>query len=92
MIENKIERETIGGIPLGLSRDFAHLPPTGISRSAHCPHCLRIYEDVERRMEDGCRVRAGMCETCREEGRLRWIAATISEVPTATATYRKVVR
>lgn len=91
-----IERETIGGVPLGLSRDFAHLPPTGSPPSPRrCPHCLLTYEDVERRMEDGCRVKAVMCETCREEGRLRWIAAKAAElvvVPRAVATYRKIAR
>lgn len=83
--------ETIGGVPLGLSRDYEHLPRTGPLRPIRCQGCSRLYEDVERLMADGCRVLALMCAPCREEGRLRWLAETIKmlELPTATATYRK---
>lgn len=83
--------ETISGVPLGLSRDYEHLPRTGTLRQICCQGCLQFYQDVERVAADGCRVLAIMCAPCREEGRLRWIAETIKtlELPTATATYRK---
>jgi hypothetical protein len=83
------ERETIGGVPLGLSRDYAHLPRAGSLRWNCCQGCSRLYEDGERLMADGCRVLAVMCEACREEGRLRWLAEKIVELPMATATSRK---
>lgn len=85
------ERETIGGVPLGLSRDYAHLPSTGTLRSICCQACSQLYEDVERLTSDGCRVLAGMCARCREEGRMKWCAEKIKtlEMPVAVATYRK---
>ncbi len=84
-------RETIGGVPLGLSRDYVHLPRTGPLRPVCCQGCHRMYEDVERLTSDGCRVMAIMCARCREEGRTRWLAETIKAIalPQATATYRK---
>ena len=82
--------ETISGVPLGLSRDYEHLPRTGPLRPICCQGCLQLYEDVERMAADGCRVLAIMCGPCREEGRRRWIAETPkTPLPMATATYRK---
>lgn len=86
------EPETIGGVPLGLSRDYAHLPRTGPLRAMCCQTCDQLYEDVERLTADGCRVLAVMCESCREKGRRQWIAQRIVELPTATATFRKGYR
>jgi hypothetical protein len=85
------DRETIGGVPLGLSRDYEHLPQLGPLRPIRCQCCSRLYDDVERLTEDGCRVMAIMCASCREEGRSRWLAAQIKsiELPQATASYRK---
>jgi hypothetical protein len=83
------EMETIGGVPLGLSRDYDHLPRTGPLRPIYCQGCGHRYEDVERLMDDGCRVLAGMCTPCREKGRTLWIAKQPVEVPLATATVRK---
>jgi hypothetical protein len=49
VIENKIERETIGGIPLGLSRDFVHLPPTWIAAtSSEVPIAIATYRGGRR--------------------------------------------
>ena len=83
--------ETIGGVPLGLSRDYEHLPRTGPLRPICCQGCSRLYEDVERLTADGCRVLALMCTPCRKEGRTRWLTEKIKSLvlPTATATYRK---
>jgi hypothetical protein len=88
------DRETIGGVPLGLSRDYEHLPRTGPLRPIRCQGCHQMYEDVERQLADGCRVMAIMCSSCREEGRSRWLAEKIKslELPMATATYRKGAR
>lgn len=79
-------RETIGGVPLGLSRDYDHLPRTGPLRQVCCQLCLRVYEDAERLTADGCHVLAVMCVRCREKGRLKWIEArrVKLEVPKAT--------
>lgn len=83
--------ETIGGVPLGLSRDYDHLPRTGPLRPLCCQSCSQLYEDVERLTADGCRVLAIMCEACREEGRQKWIAAKVAELelPRAIALPRK---
>lgn len=83
------EEETIGGVPLGLSRDYAHLPRTGPLREICCQTCDKLYEDVERLTADGQRVLAVMCGTCREEGRLRWIAKKVVPLPTASVTFRR---
>ena len=82
--------ETIGGVPLGLSQDYEHLPCTGPLRTICCQGCKQLYEDVERLTADGCHILAIMCASCREEGRLKWIAEKIKalELPKATATYR----
>jgi hypothetical protein len=77
------ERETIAGVPLGLSRDYDHLPVTGLLRSISCQLCDRRHADVERLTADGCRVLAIMCPTCRAEGRARWIAAQVVDLPVA---------
>lgn len=85
------DQETIGGVPLGLSRDYPHLPRTGPLRPICCQGCHQMYEDVERLTVDGCRVLAIMCERCREKGRTRWLAEKIKlrVLPTAIASYRK---
>ena len=88
----RTERETIGGVPLGLSRDYEHLPQTGPLRAVRCSSCWQLYEDVERMTADGCRVLVMMCIDCREQGRMRWIAASRVELPKAFATYRKEIR
>ena len=67
-------RETISGVPLGLSRDYDALPHAGPLRTVRCSACQNQYEDCERFTTDGCRVMAGRCWVCREEGRERWIA------------------
>ncbi len=82
------EEETIGGVPLGLSRNYAHLPRTGPLRKIYCQGCSHLYEDGERLTADGCYVLAVLCGACREEGRLRWIAMKIVPLPTAVATFR----
>jgi hypothetical protein len=87
----RTEPETIGGVPLGLSRDYDHLPRTGPLRLICCQTCSGLYEDVERLAADGCKVLAVMCKDCREKGRLKWMAAQHVELPTAVATYRKGV-
>jgi hypothetical protein len=84
--------ETIGGVPLGLSRDYDHLPRTGPLRAVRCATCDQWYEDVERLLEDGCCVLAIMCVACRERGRARWIADARIELPRAVAMFRKETR
>lgn len=81
-------QETISGVPLGLSRDYDHLPRTGPTRWIYCQKCLRRHQDVERLTEDGCRVLAIMCKDCREKGRRKWIEAQVLDLPVAVATYK----
>jgi hypothetical protein len=80
--------ERIGGVPLGLSRDYEYLPRTGPLRWICCQCCSQLYEDGERLTADGSCVLAVMCAPCREEGRLRWIAKRLVELPMAVATFR----
>lgn len=88
MIES-LERETIAGVPIGLSRDYDHLPRTGPLRAIYCSTCLLPHDDVARLTADGCRVLAIMCRACREEGRARWIAEHRVDLPRAVAAFRK---
>ena len=85
-------KETISGVPLGLSRDYGELPRTGPLREVRCSTCWQLYEDVERLLSDGCRVLAMRCFTCREQGRSKWIAKYRVELPKAFASFRKGVR
>ena len=80
-------RETIIGVPLGLSRDYDHLPQTGPLHLVRCQACERLHEDALRQASDGCRILACMCQTCREKGRARWIAENRVELPRAVARY-----
>ena len=82
-------QETISGVPLGLSRDYDHLPRTGPPRLIYCQICSGLHEDVERLTSDGCRVLAIMCKCCREEGRQKWIEAQVIDLPAAIAAFRK---
>jgi len=84
--------EPIAGVPLGLSRDYDQLPRTGPLRPVRCSTCGRMHEDVERLMAEGCRILAIMCGPCREEGRARWIAVQVVELPRAVARYKDEVR
>lgn len=88
----KGERETISGVPLGLSRDYEQLPRTGPLRSVRCSACMQSYEDAMRLATDGCHVLAMLCTSCREQGRMRWIAVQVVELPRAVATFRKGAR
>lgn len=84
-------KETIAGVPIGLSRDYDQLPQTGPLRSVRCSTCWQEYEDVERCLMDGVRILALTCGSCREKGRARWIAerANRVELPRAVAAFRK---
>jgi hypothetical protein len=80
-------RETIAGVPLGLSRDYDYLPKTGPLRRVRCQPCGQLHDDVERLTEDGCKVMAVMCGRCREKGRASWIAKMRPELPLAVARF-----
>jgi len=84
---DQLRRETIGGLPLGLSRDYDHLPQVGPLHRVRCQACERLYEDAMRQESDGCRVLACMCQTCREKGRAIWIAKNRVELPRAVARF-----
>ena len=77
------ERETVAGVPIGLSRDYDHLPCTGPLRAVRCDGCWQLYEDVEREWSDGCQILAVMCRGCRERSRAQWIAEQRAELPRA---------
>jgi hypothetical protein len=81
--------ETIGGVPLGYSRDYDRLPLAEPLRDVRCRECLETYQDALRQMEDGCRIMAMRCLSCREDGREQWIAAQQVELPEAVAQYRR---
>lgn len=85
----KLPRESMDGVPLGLSWDYAALPRTDSPRRICCQACPQVYEDSERLTSSGQRVLAVLCTSCREAGRLKWLAASSPElalvIPRATA-------
>lgn len=82
-------KETISGVPIGLSRDYDDLPQAGPFREVRCQICNRFYEDALRLMPDGARILAVMCLSCREQGRARWIAEKRVDPPQAFGRLRK---
>lgn len=85
---NVYGRETLAGVPLGLSRDYDYLPRAETLRSRQCTTCYLMYWDAERLAADGVKVLTVMCKDCREKGRDRWIAENCVPLPVAVARYR----
>jgi hypothetical protein len=81
--------EAIGGVPLGYSRDYDRLPLAEPLRDVRCRECSATYADALRQLEDGCRILAMLCPSCREDAREEWIAAQHVELPQAVAQYRR---
>jgi hypothetical protein len=86
---NVYGRETIAGVPLGLSRDYDYLPRAEALRSMQCTSCYQTYRDALRLEPEGGKVLTQRCKLCREEGRDRWIAENRPVLPTAVARYRQ---
>ena len=80
-----MKSETIGGVPLELSRDYGSLPETGSSWEDCCRLCDVKFLAIWRRLPDGRVTVPSLCEACREAQRAQWIAEHRLPPPAALA-------
>lgn len=81
-------RETVAGVPLGISRDYDYLPLAEPIHLVRCSSCWKDHEDGKRQLEDGVCILA-FCKRCREELRAEWIRNTPVTLPRAIARFRR---